>query len=371
MRTSAPRSSAWPRRRRSRTRSSCRPGPRAGSSASNLPDPADREAYQGEVRACYQTFIRAMLDVTDNLVAGEVVPPPGVVRHDGDDPYLVVAADKGTATFSDTANEISKAYGLLAGRRVRLRRLGGLRPQEDGHHRPRRLGVGQVPLRDAGHRRRRRRLHRGRDRRHVRRRVRQRHAALAAHQAGGRLRPPARLPRPDPDPATSFAERQRLFALPRSSWADYNTDADLARRRGVAADSASRCRCPRRRALPWASTTTSPALAPDQLISAILAAPVDLLWNGGIGTYVKASTESHADAGDRANDAVRIDAPRLRAQVVGEGGNLGLTQAARIEYALAGGWSTPTSSTTPPGWTPPTTRSTSRSCCRRASPRVS
>jgi len=143
-------------------------GAKGGFVCKRLPDPSDRDAYQGEVKSCYQTFIRAMLDVTDNLVAGQVVPPPGVVRHDGDDPYLVVAADKGTATFSDTANEIAKAYGYWLGDAFASGGVGGVRPQEDGDHRPRRLGVGQVPLRDAGHRHRYHRLHGGRDRRHVR-----------------------------------------------------------------------------------------------------------------------------------------------------------------------------------------------------------
>jgi glutamate dehydrogenase len=138
-------------------------GAKGGFVCKHLPDPSDREAYQGEVRSCYQTFIRAMLDVTDNLVAGEVVPPPGVVRHDGDDPYLVVAADKGTATFSDTANEIAKAYGYWLGDAFAS---GG---SEGYDHK--KMGItarGQVPFRDAGHRHRYHRLHGGRDRRHVR-----------------------------------------------------------------------------------------------------------------------------------------------------------------------------------------------------------
>ncbi len=182
------------------------------------------------------------------------------------------------------------------------------------------------------------RLHRGRDRRHVRRRVRQRHAAVASTSSWW---PPSTTgtssSTPTPTRPRSFAERQRLFALPRSSWADYKARADLGGRRGVAADRQVGAGVPAGAPRPSASDDGVHALTPDQLISAILAAPVDLLWNGGIGTYVKASTETHADAGDRANDAVRIDAPQLRAQVVAEGGNLGLTQAARIEYALAGG----------------------------------
>ena len=141
---------------------------------------------------------------------------------------------------------------------------------------------------------------------------------------------------PDPDPATSFAERERLFALPRSSWADYNTKL-ISPGGGVWPRTAKSVPVSAQARAALGLDDSVGTLRPDQLISAILAAPVGLLWNGGIGTYVKASTETHADAGDRANDAVRIDAPRLRAQVVAEGGNLGLTQAARIEYALAGG----------------------------------
>ena len=143
-------------------------GAKGGFVCKQLPDPSDREAYQGEVLSCYRMFIAAMLDVTDNLEAGHVVPPARVVRHDGDDPYLVVAADKGTATFSDTANEIATEPRILARRRVRVRRLGRLRPQEDGHYRARRVGVGPVPLPHTGRRRRQRRLLRGRRRRHVR-----------------------------------------------------------------------------------------------------------------------------------------------------------------------------------------------------------
>ena len=175
-------------------------GAKGGFVCKRLPDPADRDAYQAEVLACYRTFISAMLDVTDNIVGDAVVPPPGVVRLDGDDPYLVVAADKGTATFSDVANEIAGAVRVLARRRVRLGRLRGLRPQEDGHHRPRRLGVGALALRGAAAQPRYRRLHGRRHRRHVRRRVRQRDAAVAAHEAGRGVRPPARVPRPGPGP---------------------------------------------------------------------------------------------------------------------------------------------------------------------------
>ena len=194
--------------------------------------PGDRD----EAVACYKRFITALLDVTDNIHSGKIVPPRDVVRHDGDDPYLVVAADKGTATFSDIANEISVAQGLLAGRRVRQRRLGRLRPQEDGHHRPRRVGVGQEALPRPGHRTPRRRTSPW--------------SASATCPAtcsatGCCCREHIRLVAafdhrhifldPDPDAATSFAERRRLFDLPRSSWADYDADADQRGRRRLPA----------------------------------------------------------------------------------------------------------------------------------------
>jgi glutamate dehydrogenase len=311
-------------------------GAKGGFVCKNLPDPADREAYQREVRGCYRTFIRAMLDVTDNLVAGQVVPPPGVVRHDGDDPYLVVAADKGTATFSDTANEISKAYGYWLGdafasggsegydhKKMGITARGawesvkfhfatlGMDTDADDFTV---AGIGDMSGDVFGNGM-----------------LLSRHIKLVAAFDHRHI-----FLDPDPDPATSFAERQRLFGLPRSSWADYDTKL-ISAGGGVWPRTAKSVPVSPQARLALGIGDTGPALTPDQLVSAILAAPVGLLWNGGIGTYVKASTESHADAGDRANDGVRIDAPRLRAQVVAEGGNLGLTQAARIEYALAGG----------------------------------
>src|SRR5919107_192842 len=296
--------------------------------------PADGAALQAEVIACYSAFIRALLDVTDNLVAGELVPPPHVVRHDGDDAYLVVAADKGTATFSDIANAISREYGFWLGdafasggssgydhKAMGITARGawisvqrhfhdlGVDVQEDdvtvagiGDMSGDVFGNGMLLSRHI-------RLVAAFDHRHV-------------------------FLDPDPDPAASYAERARLFELPRSSWADYDP-ALISEGGGVHPRTA--------KSIPISPQVRSrldveeEVLTPDELVRAILRAPVDLLWNGGIGTYVKASTETHAEVGDKRNDQVRVDAGRLRCRVVGEGGNLGFTQRARIEFALGGG----------------------------------
>ena len=198
-------------------------GAKGGFVPKLLPKGATREAVQAEGTAAYKLFISTLLDLTDNLGDKGVIPPDNVVRHDDDDPYLVVAADKGTATFSDIANEISRRARLLARRRLRVRRLGRLRPQEDGHHRARRLGIGQAPFPRDGRRHRQDAVHRGRRRRHVGRRVRQRHAAREDDQAAS---PPSTIATsssiPIPIRQKSFAERQRLFDLPRSSWQDYD-----------------------------------------------------------------------------------------------------------------------------------------------------
>ena len=311
-------------------------GAKGGFVCKRLPDAADREAHQAEVLACYRTFISAMLDVTDNLHAGQVVPPPGVVRYDGDDPYLVVAADKGTATFSDTANEIATSYGFWLGDAFASGGSEGYDHKKMGitargawesvrfHFATLGLdtqatdftvaGIGDMSGDVFGNGM-----------------LLSRHIRLIAAFDHRHI-----FLDPDPDVEASFAERERLFGLPRSTWADYDPVL-ISAGGGVWPRTAK-------------SVPVSPAvqqalglddsartLSPDQLISAILAAPVDLLWNGGVGTYVKASTQSHADAGDRANDAVRVNATAVRARVIAEGGNLGVTQAGRIEYALAGG----------------------------------
>jgi len=311
-------------------------GAKGGFVCKRLPDPADREAYQAEVLACYKTFIGAMLDVTDNIEGDTVVPPAGVVRRDGDDPYLVVAADKGTATFSDTANEVAARYGFWLGdafasggsegydhKKMGITARGawesvkwhfaalGLNPDTDDFTA---VGVGDMSGDVFGNGMllsEHIRLVAAFDHRHV-------------------------FVDPSPDPAASFAERSRMFALPRSSWADYDA-ALISPGGGVWPRSVKSVPVSPQARTALGIDATVNALSPDELISAILAAPVDLLWNGGIGTYVKATSESNADVGDRSNDAVRIDATRLRARVVGEGGNLGFTQAARIEYSLGGG----------------------------------
>jgi glutamate dehydrogenase len=311
-------------------------GAKGGFVCKRLPDPSDREAYQAEVLACYKTFIAAMLDVTDNIEADRVVPPPEVVRCDADDPYLVVAADKGTATFSDTANEVAARYGFWLGdafasggsegydhKKMGITARGawesvkvhfaalGMNPDTDDFTV---VGVGDMSGDVFGNGM-----------------LLSQHIKLVAAFDHRHV-----FVDPDPDPAASFAERTRMFALPRSSWADYDP-ALISPGGGVWPRTAKSVpTSPQVRTILGLDATVT-ALSPDELISAILAAPVDLLWNGGIGTYVKASRESHADVGDRSNDAVRIDAPQLHTRVIGEGGNLGLTQAARIEYSLGGG----------------------------------
>jgi glutamate dehydrogenase len=311
-------------------------GAKGGFVCKQLPDPGDREAYQGEVLACYRSFISAMLDVTDNLDAGRVVPPARVVRRDGDDVYLVVAADKGTATFSDTANEIAKGRGFWLGDAFASGGSEGYDHKKMGitargawesvkfHFQTMGIDVDETDFTVAGigdmsgdvfgngmllskHIK----LVAAFDHRHV-------------------------FVDPDPEPLASFEERKRLFAMERSSWADYDPTL-ISMGGGVWPRTAKSVPVsPEARAVLGLDASVT-ALSPDQLISAVLRAPVDLLWNGGVGTYVKASTQSQADAGDRSNDAVRVDASELRVRVVGEGGNLGLTQEARVEYALGGG----------------------------------
>lgn len=311
-------------------------GAKGGFVPQQLPPAGDRAAWLAEGKACYRLFVEALLSVTDDIVDGEVVPPPGVVRYDPDDAYLVVAADKGTATFSDLANEVSlsrgywlgdafasggssgydhKAMGITArgaweSTKSHFAEL-GLDPARDEFTC---VGIGDMSGDVFGN----------------------------GMLASDRLRLVAAFNHqhifldPDPDPSLGFAERSRLFELPGSTWADYDLSA-ISSGGGVhRRDSKS---------IPiTAEVARSLGLAPEivrltsaELISAILRAPVDLLFNGGVGTYVKAAAESHQQAGDKANDAVRVDGGQLRARCVVEGGNLGFTQRGRIEYALNGG----------------------------------
>ena len=310
-------------------------GAKGGFFCKQLPDPSDREAWMAEGIECYKTFISALLDVTDNLVSGEIVPPKRVVRHDGDDAYLVVAADKGTATFSDIANSVSIAYGhwlgdaFASGGSVGYDHKGmgitarGAWESVKRHFRERGIdcqsedftcvGVGDMSGDVFGN-----------------------GMLLSEH-----IRLVAAFDHrdifldPTPDAATSFAERKRMFALPRSSWQDY--DKSLITEGGGVFPRSSKSipiSDAVRASLSLADDVT--AMTPNELMTAILLADVDLLWNGGIGTYVKSETETHAEVGDKANDAIRVNGAQLRAKAVGEGGNLGLTQRGRIEYARFG-----------------------------------
>ncbi|WP_436775427.1 NAD-glutamate dehydrogenase [Yinghuangia sp. YIM S09857] len=312
-------------------------GAKGGFVCKHLPDPqANREAWLAEGVACYRTFISGLLDITDNLVAGAVVPPTDVVRHDGDDTYLVVAADKGTATFSDIANEVAGAYGFWLGDafasggsagydhkgmgitargawesvKRHFRELGHDTQTEDFTV----VGIGDMSGDVFGNGM-----------------LLSEHIRLVAAFDHRHI-----FLDPEPDAAVSYAERRRLFDLPRSSWADYNPDL-ISAGGGVFPRTAKSVQITKqvRERLGLADSVTR--LAPSELMKAILQAPVDLFWNGGIGTYIKAASESNADVGDKSNDAIRVDGGALRVKVVGEGGNLGCTQLGRVEFALAGG----------------------------------
>ena len=295
--------------------------------------PEGQGALRAYVEAQYELFLRGLLDLTDNLVGGQVIPPAGLIKYDDADPYLVVAADKGTATFSDLANRIAAEYSFWLGDAFASGGSNGYDHKKEGitargawecvkrHFRE--LGRGfSEPITVVGI------------------------GDMSGDVFGNGLlyRDTLKLVAafnhqhilldPNPDPKVSYAERRRLFALPRSSWEDYDR-ALLSEGGGIYSRFAKRIPLsPQVRAL---LAVSDDALSGQELIKAVLRAPVDLLWNGGIGTYIKASNERHSEVGDSSNDGVRIDASELRAKVVGEGGNLGLTQLARIEYALAGG----------------------------------
>ncbi|KQZ81727.1 MULTISPECIES: NAD-glutamate dehydrogenase [unclassified Pseudomonas] len=311
-------------------------GAKGGFLPRRLPLGGSRDEIAAEGIACYRIFISGLLDITDNLKDGALVPPANVVRHDDDDPYLVVAADKGTATFSDIANGIAIDYGFWLGDAFASGGSAGYDHKKMGitakgawvgvqrHFRERGINVQQDSITVVGV------------------------GDMAGDVFGNGLLMSDKLQLvaafnhlhifidPNPNPATSFAERQRLFDLPRSAWSDYDTSI-MSEGGGIFSRSAK-------------SIAISPQmqerfdikadkLTPTELLNALLKAPVDLLWNGGIGTYVKASSESHADVGDKANDALRVNGNELRCKVVGEGGNLGMTQLGRVEFGLNGGGS--------------------------------
>ncbi|MGN6271363.1 MAG: NAD-glutamate dehydrogenase [Sphingomonas sp.] len=310
-------------------------GAKGGFYPKQLPSPAtDRDAWFAEGTESYRVFIRALLSLTDNIVQGEVVHPAKVVLHDGDDPYFVVAADKGTATFSDVANALAierdfwlgdafasggshgydhKAMGITAkGAWISVQRHFAERGVDVQTQSIDVVGCGDMSGDVFGNGMllsKAIRLKAAFDHRHI-------------------------FLDPDPDPAASWKERKRLFDLPRSSWADYDK-ALISKGGGVFARTDKTIKLSKE--IRAVLGIEAAELEPTALISAILKAPVDLIWFGGIGTYVKAAAESNADVGDPANDRLRVNAEALRAVAIGEGANLGVTQAGRIAFALGGG----------------------------------
>lgn len=309
-------------------------GAKGGFVAKSIaPDASRRELQEGGI-AAYKTFISGLLDITDNIVDGNVVAPVAVVRHDEDDPYLVVAADKGTSTFSDIANGLSAEYGFwlgdafASGGSIGYDHKGmgitakGAWVSVQRHFRERGIdvqktdfsvvGIGDMMGDVFGNGM-----------------LLSEHICLKA--AFNHLHI---FIDPTPDSASSFKERERLFNMERSSWDDYQREL-ISKGGGIFLRSAKSI--PISDEMKAAFDITADQLAPNALITALLKAPVDLLWNGGIGTYIKASSEAHADVGDKANDVLRVDACDLRCAAIGEGGNLGVSQLARIEFALNGG----------------------------------
>ncbi|MGG5173669.1 NAD-glutamate dehydrogenase [Pseudarthrobacter sp. J1763] len=315
-------------------------GAKGGFFAKQLPDPAaDRAAWMAEGVESYKTFIRGLLDLTDNLVTAAdgqtLVPPASVVRHDDDDSYLVVAADKGTASFSDIANSLSAEYGFWLGDAFASggsvgydHKAMGITARGAWESVKRHfseldvdtqtqeftvVGVGDMSGDVFGNGMllsEHIRLVAAFDHRHV-------------------------FLDPNPNAAAAFAERRRLFDLPRSSWDDYDRSL-ISEGGGIFPRQAKSIPISEQIRVALGLPEGTVRLSPPELLRAILLAPADLLYNGGIGTYVKASIESHADVGDKANDAIRVDGRDLRVKVVGEGGNLGMTQRGRIEAALQG-----------------------------------
>ncbi len=309
-------------------------GAKGGFVCKQLPKTGGRDAFFAEGIECYKTFIRALLDITDNIVNGKVTAPKQVVIHDEEDPYLVVAADKGTATFSDIANGISEDYGHWLGDafasggsngydhkamgitakgawesvKRHFREIGTDCQSEDftvvacGDMSGDVFGNGMLLSK------------------HIRLQVAFNHMHIFVD--------------PNPDSAKTYPERERLFNLPRSSWTDYNQKM-ISKGGGIFERSAKSIELTPEIQLMLGVKAKS--LSPNEFINAALKMPVDLFWNGGIGTYVKSSKESHLDVGDKANDSVRVNGKEMQAKVIGEGGNLGCTQLGRIEYMQAGG----------------------------------
>ncbi len=309
-------------------------GAKGGFVAKNLNQEMSRDEWLEEGIACYKIFISSLLDVTDNLIEGEVVPPLEVVRHDEDDVYLVVAADKGTATFSDISNGIAIERGFWLGDAFASggsigydhKKMGitarGAWVSVQRHFRERGLNVQEEDFTVVGV------------------------GDMAGDVFGNgmllseHIRLTAAFNHmhifvdPNPESAPSYIERKRLFELPRSTWDDYDK-ALISKGGAVFSRSAKSIKISPE--MKERFDIKEDSLAPSELIKALLLAPVDLLWNGGIGTYIKGSSESHADVGDKATDAVRINGNQVRAKVIGEGGNLGMTQLGRVEFALASG----------------------------------
>ena len=310
-------------------------GSKGGFVLKAAPPPGEREAYLKEGVECYKNFLRGLLDLTDNLVKGAVVPPQNVVRHDGDDAYLVVAADKGTATFSDYANGVSAEYGHWLGDAFASGGSAGYDHKKMGitargawesvkrHFRELGIntqttdftvaGVGDMSGDVFGNGM-----------------LLSEHIKLVAAFDHRHI-----FLDPNPDPAASFKERARMFVLPRSSWEDYDKKL-ISKGGGLYPRGAKSIELtPQVRAVLGIDGAVA-SMTPVELMRAILKAPVDLFYNGGIGTYIKASTQSHLEVGDKATDAIRVDGNTLRCKVVAEGGNLGATQLGRIEAALTG-----------------------------------
>ncbi len=310
-------------------------GSKGGFFVKRPPASGERDAVLAEGIACYRMFINGLLDITDNLVEGELVHPRDVVRHDDADPYLVVAADKGTATFSDIANAVSakhdywlgdafasggsvgydhKGMGITAkgaweSVKRHFRAMGRDSQSEDFTC----AGIGDMSGDVFGNGM-----------------LLSRHIRLVAAFDHRHI-----FLDPTPDAAKTFVERERMFKVPRSSWADYDKTL-ISAGGGIYPKSAKTIEVSEQAAAALGIEGGAQTMTPNELLTAILKAPVDLLWNGGIGTYVKSSAESQADAGDRANNAIRINGVDLRAKVIGEGGNLGMTQRGRIEAAMNG-----------------------------------